>query len=57
MDPIEEGEPIMPVITTPKPVVTTKKKKLSQDQMENDGSELALKDFVIFDNNLAPIWA
>jgi len=37
MDPIEEGEPLVPAVTTPKPIATGKKRKTPQEQIENEG--------------------
>ena len=37
MDPIEEGEPITPVVPTPKSVSVGKKRKSAQEQTENEG--------------------
>ena len=37
MEPIDECEPVVPVMPTPKVVSTGKKKKLSQDQVDSEG--------------------
>ena len=41
MDPIEESEPLVPVVTAPKSITTGKKRKTPQEQIENEGGRFS----------------